>query len=365
MTVLETIMISSFYLFIALLISIQAYIGLRTLLFGIALPAEAMQDTAVRGIRRNYVLLTGGSAIFIGAACFILTRHQTTSWSIRWWAAAILLLMIVSVFAVRISRMSAQRLKAARGWQVAVQTKRAASLMVGRTHRSAFGSWWYLAHVAVMVLCIIFAVARWNEIPQSVAIHMGPNDFPDQFTNKSVRTVFMMNIVQALMIALFAGYNLMISRARTSLDPQYRDASLRKQLKLKKIHSITAWGISLLGIANLGLLQAVMLYGWKLNLLLRYNISFMAAFFLTLIGVLLYLRFRGLDQHRDIPSQEERHWKWLGSIYANPEDPALFVPDRYGFGWTINMANPRGKIIASTTIAVLMTAILVPIFNFR
>lgn len=56
MTVLETILISSFYLFIALLISIQGYTGLRTLLFGIALPEEAVQDTAVRGIRRNYRL---------------------------------------------------------------------------------------------------------------------------------------------------------------------------------------------------------------------------------------------------------------------------------------------------------------------
>ncbi|GGG00158.1 hypothetical protein GCM10010912_51290 [Paenibacillus albidus] len=53
MTVLETIMISSFYLFIALIINIQAYLGLRTLLFGITLPAEALQDTAVRGIRQN------------------------------------------------------------------------------------------------------------------------------------------------------------------------------------------------------------------------------------------------------------------------------------------------------------------------
>jgi uncharacterized membrane protein len=365
LTVLETILISSFYLFIALLISIQGYTGLRTLLFGIALPEEAVQDTAVRGIRRNYVLLTGGIAIVIGAACFTVTRDQTTAWSLRWWGAAILLLMIVSVFAVRISRMSAQRLKTARGWQVALQTKRAANLMVGRTQRSVLGYWWYLAHVAVMMVGIFFAVIRWNEIPQSFAIHMGPNDSPDYFINKSVWTVFMMNIVQALMIALFAGYNRMISRARTSLDPQDREASLRKQLKLKKIHSITAWGISLLGIANLGLLQAVILYGWKLNLLLRFNISFVAVFIITLIGVLLYLRFRGLDQHRDVPSQEERHWKWLGSIYANPEDPALFVLDRYGFGWTINMANPRGKIIAAASITVLMTAVLIPIFSFR
>jgi len=355
-------MMSSFYLIIALMLSLLVYIGLRTLLFGIALPVEALQDAAVRGIRRNYVLLTGGFAVIIGGACFLLTRHQTAGRSILCWMTAILLILITSGFAIWISRMSTQRLKAARGWQVAVQTKRAASLVVSRTHGSVLGSWWYSAHVAVMALCIFFAVARWNEIPQWFATHMGPNGFPDHYTYKSVRTVFMLNIVQALMIALFAGYNLMISRARTSLDPQDREGSLRKQLKLKKIHSITAWGISLLGIANLGLMQAVTLHGWKFNLLFRFGILFQAAFFLAIIGVMLYQRIKGLDQQRDYPSQEERHWKWLGSIYANAEDPALFVPDRYGFGWTINMANPIGKIIAAATIAVLVTAYLVFIY---
>ncbi|MFE4709228.1 DUF1648 domain-containing protein [Paenibacillus sp. NPDC056722] len=365
MTVPETIIISSFYLFIALMISIQSYIGLRTLLFGITLPAEALQDTAVRGIRRKYVLLTGGFAIVTGVACFLVTRHQTTGRSFLYWAAAILLLIIVSFLAILISQMSARRLKTARGWQVAVQTKRTASLAAGRSHGSVLNFWWFTVHVSVMALCIFFVVVRWDDIPQSIAVHMGRSGFPDQYIDKSVRTVFMINIVQALMIVFFAGYNLMISRARTSLDSQDREGSLRKQLKRKKIYSITAWGISLLGIANLGLLQAVMLYGWNLKLLLRYNISFTTVFFLTLIGVLLYLRFRDLDQQKDVPSEEERHWKWLGSIYVNPEDPALFVPDRYGLGWTINMANSLGKTIAAAMVAVPVTAILVIIFNFR
>ncbi|THF76429.1 hypothetical protein [Cohnella fermenti] len=232
MTVLETIMISDFYLFIASMISIPAYIGLRTLLFGVALPAEALQDTAVRSIRRNYVLLTGGFALAIGAACFLVTRHQTTGWSILGWMMSILLLITVSIFAIRISRRSAQRLKAARGWQVAVQTKRAASLVTGRTHGSALSSWWYSAHVAVMALCIFFVVIGWNAIPQAIAPHMGPNGLPDHYIHKSVRTVFMMNIVQALTIPFFIGYHLMISHARTSLDPQDREVSLRQKLKL-------------------------------------------------------------------------------------------------------------------------------------
>lgn len=357
MTQETMIMMSSSYLIVALMLSLQVYVGLRTQLFGIALPAEALQDAAVRGIRRNYVLLTGGFAVVIGGACFLWMRHQPAGRSILCWATAILLLMITSGFLFWISRMSAQRLKAARGWQVVVQTKRAASLVVGRTHGSVLSSWWYSAHVAVMALCIFFAIARWDAIPQWFATHLG-----DHYSYKSVRTVFMWNIVQALTITLFAGIHLMIGRARTSLDPQDREGSLQKQLKLKKIYSILAWGASLLMVVFHGLVQATTLYGWKENLIYRSGISLWAALFLALIAVILYLRIKSLDQLRDIPSQEERHWKWLGSIYANPEDPALIVPDRYGFVWTINIANPLGKIIIAATIAVLVTAILVFVY---
>ncbi|WP_240416265.1 DUF5808 domain-containing protein [Paenibacillus periandrae] len=354
MTQETMIMISSSYLMIALMLSLQVYIGLRTLLFGIVLPTEALQDTAVRAIRRNYALLTGGFAAVIGGACFLWTRHQP-AWSMLGWTTAILLLIIVSCFTIWISRMSAQRLKAARGWQAVVQTKRAASLVVGQTHGSVLSSWWYSANVAVMALCIFFAIARWDAIPQW--LHLG-----NLYSYKSVWTVFMLNIVQALNIAFFIGVNLMISRARTSLDPQDREGSLQKQLRYKKIYSILTWSASLLMVVFLGVAQAIALYGWKGNLLFHSGMSLWAALFLALIGVLLYLRIKGIDQIRDVPSLEERHWRWLGSIYVNTEDPALIVPHIHGFGWTINMANPLGRIIAAAMIAILVIVILVFVY---
>ncbi len=62
---------------------------------------------------------------------------------------------------------------------------------------------------------------------------------------------------------------------------------------------------------------------------------------------------------------EERHWKWLGSIYVNPEDPALIVPNIHGFGWTINMANPRSKFIVAATAAipVIEFILILPVIN--
>jgi uncharacterized membrane protein len=39
---------------------------------------------------------------------------------------------------------------------------------------------------------------------------------------------------------------------------------------------------------------------------------------------------------------DDRYW-YAGILYNNPDDPAVFVPRRYGFGWTVNFGHPRGK----------------------
>ncbi|WP_150266099.1 hypothetical protein [Paenibacillus tepidiphilus] len=158
--------ISSIYLMIALMLSLQSYLGLKTVLLGIVLPAEALQDSAVRAIRRNYTLFTASCAVVIGGgACWLWLRYRPAQ-GLLIWTAAILLAITVSIFAIWISRRSAQRLKAARGWEVIVQTKRAASLAARRMHRPVLSPWWYSANAAVMVLCIFFAIARWDTIPQ-------------------------------------------------------------------------------------------------------------------------------------------------------------------------------------------------------
>jgi uncharacterized membrane protein len=37
---------------------------------------------------------------------------------------------------------------------------------------------------------------------------------------------------------------------------------------------------------------------------------------------------------------DDRYWK-LGAIYANRDDPSIFVEQRFGLGWTLNFGNPR------------------------
>lgn len=41
---------------------------------------------------------------------------------------------------------------------------------------------------------------------------------------------------------------------------------------------------------------------------------------------------------------DDRFWI-AGVLYNNPDDPDLFVPKRFGLGWTVNIGRPLGKVL--------------------
>ncbi len=49
------------------------------------------------------------------------------------------------------------------------------------------------------------------------------------------------------------------------------------------------------------------------------------------------------------------NWK-LGIFYFNKEDKRLFIPKRFFFGWTFNIANPFSIIIISGMAGLIVAA---------
>lgn len=58
---------------------------------------------------------------------------------------------------------------------------------------------------------------------------------------------------------------------------------------------------------------------------------------------------------------DDRYW-YGGIFYNNPDDPAVFVPRRFGFGWTINFGNPRGRLFMIVILlVVLLFGVIIPL----
>jgi uncharacterized membrane protein len=68
-------------------------------------------------------------------------------------------------------------------------------------------------------------------------------------------------------------------------------------------------------------------------------------------------RVRSDDMYRD----DDQYWFGV-FFYNNPGDPAMFVPKRYGFGWTVNFGNPRGKVFMIGMLILPLVIVLLSAF---
>src|SRR5437588_2693953 len=59
----------------------------------------------------------------------------------------------------------------------------------------------------------------------------------------------------------------------------------------------------------------------------------------------------------DVFRDDDRYW-YAGFFYNNPDDPALFVPKRFGLGWTMNFGHAQAKLVL---IGMLLLVLLPPL----
>lgn len=58
---------------------------------------------------------------------------------------------------------------------------------------------------------------------------------------------------------------------------------------------------------------------------------------------------------------DDRYW-YGGVLYYNPDDPDPVVPRRYGFGWTVNIGHPLGKLFIAIMIGMILLPLVLAIF---
>lgn len=68
------------------------------------------------------------------------------------------------------------------------------------------------------------------------------------------------------------------------------------------------------------------------------------------------------DNKKEVSEEDDKkHWK-LGIFYYNRADKRVFLPKRYGIGWTVNFGKP-GVLIVTLALMFGYTAYLIYMAN--
>jgi uncharacterized membrane protein len=175
--------------------------------------------------------------------------------------------------------------------------------------------------------------AHWDEIPARFPVHWNAHNVANRWAGKSPRAVYGP--------LLFSG-GLMLMLVLLTLAMFYGSRRGRQRTAIVKMLVATIYFVGLL-FSGIGIMPAA-----------RFSPSMLfipAMLFpvLLLVWVIKVLR----DPKMPVDSTPDDCW-YLGSIYVNAQDPAIFVQRRIGFGYTMNMGNRLAWLIMGGFVAALV-----------
>lgn len=357
-------------LVVGFLLAVLPRITRKSLLFGVRIPDSAKNDTDVIRIKRIYTLimiaatvlvLAGGAWLYFirPAGALLLSLYQPT----------VLLIFQYAVFIPLWKK--AIRMKAEKNWHVLNigTSQTAVSSVKGRLKNMPWG--WYVISAVLCILAVVYAMAEYPSLPDTLVTHWNGNMTPDAWAPKSLSVVFAIPLVSLGMILLMLGSNIILYFTKLQVSLENPVLSYAQHKLYRRIMS-----------HMLGFITIIMTFMFLLMMPMVLNLyipsasaMFTGIFVLTVLmiipPILITVKagqagsklkpvltpqeekemqtFSELSFSRAIDRGDDTFWK-LGLFYCNNEDPSLFVEDRFGSNGGINLAKPAGKIIVAVIV---------------
>ena len=175
--------------------------------------------------------------------------------------------------------------------------------------------------------------SHWDQIPARFPIHWDTLNHANRWAAKTPRAVYGS--------LLFAG-GLMLVMVLLTLAMFYGSRRGRQRTAIVKMMVATLYFLGIL-FGGIGIMPAA---PFSPSFLLVGSLVFPV---LLLVWVVKVLR----NPRMPVETTPDECW-YLGSIYVNSHDPAVFVQRRIGFGYTMNMGNRLAWLIMGGFVAALL-----------
>jgi uncharacterized membrane protein len=220
-----------------------------------------------------------------------------------------------------------------------------------RTEPVAFPWLWAAPAVGLILGTVALAVIRYPHLPPRLIVHVDSAGRPDRTVPTSVLAVAAPIFTQVVVTVALMFAVWLALRARADLDPAQplTSASRHRAFAVRMSRSLLVL-TALVNLAFLGLAWQI----WNANTSISVwpVIAPVFAGVVILFAVIIRTGQLGVRVpaggaekptgvvHRD----DDRYWRG-GLIYVNRRDPAIFVPKRFGVGWTANLGNPWSIVL--------------------
>ena len=223
---------------------------------------------------------------------------------------------------------------------------------------------WEALPLALIALTASYLAITYAAAPAIIPTHFDAAGNPNNYSTKSIGSYFMLVWTQLFLYVLITFLSVLTVGAKA--QPTAADETFRRRM-LRYLFGVKTLMIALMGTLAIAVAQAALsghtTIDWALWLTIGVVVVVLGG--AILIGLTTGQggsRLARITQNgqNTTDRMDDRYWK-LGGIYANPNDPSIFVERRFGLGWTINVSNPRALLMM---LALLALPVAFVVFTF-
>lgn len=358
---------ASMTLALGLLLAFTPYLMRRTECFAVTVPAAAQADRRLVALKKRYAktmlvvtaVCTAASAI---AGVLVIQGSEcpgtaTTAASVVLECAAVIVPVVLSFALMLRNRSAVRRIKRAEGWTAA--GRQTVATIAEADVPGALPFAWSLLHVPVILGTLALGLALYPAMPDMLPMHA---DFAGNVTSwepKTLVTVLGFPLLLELFLAACSAFShWMILRSKRPANPAAPATSALAYGLFARAQSVFLLGSGVLVSGSIGVLFLLSSAGFVglgqagivivVVCLVILTGSVALSFIYGQAGSRVFKRMQREDVLLD---DEDEHWK-LGIFYFNPSDASVFLPERFGIGWTMNFARPAAWAVILGVVAV-------------
>lgn len=338
------------------------YFTRETVSFGVMVSEETFHSDKLRNLRKQYALLSAVIYLLI-ITLSILSGGVGKAPAEIVYPAGIIGIVACSLVLNLIFHFKMKKIKAALPPVPVKQPQTLALDTSFRRRKLALSNRWFLIHGIVTVISAAWALNNYDQIPGKLAMKFNLAGEVTRYADKSILNALFPNIMQIVLILVFAFVNWSIVASKQQLDPENPAESAARNAVFRR-----RWSF----FNILSSFAIVLLFSFiQLNMILQLNPETVALVSILIPGLMVFgaaalMLTTGQGGSRvgpkrtpsaSHPYDDDAHWK-LGAVYFNPKDPAIFVEKRYGIGWTINYGQVKTWVILLGVIGIIVATTL-------
>lgn len=328
---------------VGVLMALTPYLMKKSECFAVTVPEIASADPYLKALKRRYLaamLACTALATLVGVAFWALGKEGGV---IGTMIAGTLLLTVGGYALMLYNRKKVSTYKKEQGWHAEAQ-EAVAFVGEGNAPRAISLSW-NLLYVPVVLVTLAIGIAGYASMPDMVPMQMGFDGEVSRYAEKSPLLVLMPVLIQLFLIAcmMFAHWTMLRSKKPT--DPKAPATSALAYGMFAHAQSVF---LLVTGMAICIAMVLMPLSFMEILSLMQAGVAIMIVCLIIVVGSIaisvVYGQggarlFARMGASEELLADDDEHWK-LGIFYCNRDDPSLFLPARFGIGWTANFARP-------------------------